>query len=698
MDFSFSFEVFSPLWIFACLAVSGLLAGALYFNNQRISKKLRILLFSLRFTALFILTFLLIGPLLNSYQKETEDPFFVVLNDNSSSIPSSYSENFKTEYLEKISTLSNSISKKHKVKQYSFGEALNLTDSIKFTETRTNLSSALSGLKNNHVNQNLAGIIVLSDGIINSGSTPQLSELLPNTPIYTIGLGDTTQKSDLVIEEVRVNKKAYKGNQFTMQVVLNAFRISNQPLSLKVKTKGKLVGEKNITLDQIKKGEPILFTLKADEIGLQRFSVSITEVSDEVSYKNNYANVYVDVLESKRKILVLALAPHPDIAALKNTIEKNKNYEVSIEYKPFSTTKSSSLSTYDLVVFHQLPDASNSIDKFVKEINDKGLSALFVIGAKTDLAKLNGLSTGVVINSSKRILDDALPEINSSFFQFKLEQNTVAALKNFPPLKTPFGEVQENGQTSTLLYQRIGSITTNNPLILFNQSPFGKRGVIVGEGIWKWRLYDYLQNKNHDAFEDLIGKSLQFLSSASNKDKFQVSPEKQTFSSFENVTINGVYLNDNYEPINDPEAELNLVDENGNTFPFTFTKTNSAYFLNAGKLAEGSYRFKALLKTSPKELTSMGGFAVETAKIEDIKTVADHNLLYQLSNNTGGMFFNYSEDFNTIAQQILSQNNSKPIAYYQRKVDEIINLKFLFGIALFLLALEWFLRKRNGGY
>ncbi|SFA56217.1 hypothetical protein SAMN04488511_115153 [Pedobacter suwonensis] len=50
-----------------------------------------------------------------------------------------------------------------------------------------------------------------------------------------------------------------------------------------------------------------------------------------------------------------------------------------------------------------------------------------------------------------------------------------------------------------------------------------------------------------------------------------------------------------------------------------------------------------------------------------------------------------------IADEILKNENIKTISYEDRKYDELINMKWLFGLIMILLGTEWFLRKRNGG-
>ena len=40
-----------------------------------------------------------------------------------------------------------------------------------------------------------------------------------------------------------------------------------------------------------------------------------------MSYLNNVKDVFVDIIDGRQKILLLANAPHPDLGAIKNAIE-----------------------------------------------------------------------------------------------------------------------------------------------------------------------------------------------------------------------------------------------------------------------------------------------------------------------------------------------------------------------------------------
>jgi len=64
-----------------------------------------------------------------------------------------------------------------------------------------------------------------------------------------------------------------------------------------------------------------------------------------------------------------------------------------------------------------------------------------------------------------------------------------------------------------------------------------KKGVLAAEGIWKWRLFDFLQNKNHDIFEEVLGKTIQYLTLKEDKRRFRISLDKNIFNENEPIIL-----------------------------------------------------------------------------------------------------------------------------------------------------------------
>jgi hypothetical protein len=174
----------------------------------------------------------------------------------------------------------------------------------------------------------------------------------------------------------------------------------------------------------------------------------------------------------------------------------------------------------------------------------------------------------------------------------------------------PFGEFVPLANAQPLLYQRIGKIDTEYPLLVLGETQGIKTGVLAAEGIWKWRLFDFLQNENHDLFDQLIRKTVQYLSLKEDKRRFRVSLPKNIFNENEPVYLDAELYNQSFELINDPDVSIVITDQDNREFPYVFSKTTNAYRLNAGILGVGEYRFRAKVVTAGKELTYDGQFSV----------------------------------------------------------------------------------------
>jgi hypothetical protein len=223
-----------------------------------------------------------------------------------------------------------------------------------------------------------------------------------------------------------------------------------------------------------------------------------------------------------------------------------------------------------------------------------------------------------------------------------------------------------------------------------------KTGVLCGEGLWRWRLNDYQLNENFNAFNEIISKTVQYLSTHEIKSHFKVIA-KNTFPENEPVVFDAEVYNDNYELINTPDISITISNKEGKSFPFTFSKSERAYSLNAGFFAPGSYHYKATVRVGDKPYNNEGEFTISELQAEQTETVADHALLYSWAHKRGGELF-YPSQLDSLSALLLSKEDIKTVSYSQVKLLDLVNLKWVFFLLLAFISLEWFLRKRNGMY
>ena len=243
-----------------------------------------------------------------------------------------------------------------------------------------------------------------------------------------------------------------------------------------------------------------------------------------------------------------------------------------------------------------------------------------------------------------------------------------------------------------VIAQKIGAELTTKPIILIDESNGRKSAFIMAEGFWKWKLYDYANTKSNVAFDELFSKLTQYLVSQVDKSKFRIDYKKQ-FSENSNVYLEALLYNDSYELINDKEISLVIQNDIGDEFVYEFSKTAESYNLNVGVLEIGKYTFLAKVKGS--ELFRKGSFDVKAIQLEQLNTVANHNLLFQLADRSGGKLF-YPNQLDEIIAAIKKSKNNLITVSQKEKLKGMINIPLILLILLIVISLEWFLRKYNG--
>lgn len=688
-----------PTWYILFCALLGLaFAAALYFRDKTFRDQSPILnkvLGALRWLTATIIAVLLLAPVLKSSVTEIKKPVVVLAQDASESIGIAVKDT--PQYRSQFEALQNALGDKYEVKSYSFGEKVREGIDFQFKDKLTNASDLVKNVYDLYSNQNLGALVIASDGIYNEGSNPLYAAAKLNAPVYTVALGDTTPKRDLIVKRVFHNNIAYLGDKFNIQIDVAAANCTGSNTSLTVARLDAAGNPSVVSTTPISINKNDFFmtkevTLDASQAGVMRFRIAVTSVNGEVTTVNNVKEIFVEILDARTKILILANAPHPDLAAINEGIVLNKNYTVSVGYV---NDLKVNVGDYDFVILHQVPSVSNGGDAALNILNGKKTPRLYIVGAQSDCRKLTTMQSLMTLSADGKNMNDVQATLNGGFNLFTLD-NTFSQFPNFNPIQSPFGEYKEAGGGQVLFYQKIGKVDTKYPLIMLGESNGIRTGIITAEGLWKWRLFDFAQHQNHDLFDGLMSKIITYLSVKEDKRKFRAASDKNMYRENEPVQFTAELYNNSYELINDPDVRVILTNGEGKQFPYTMNKSGRSYALSAGILPVGNYQYKATTSVGGQQLEAGGAFTVQPIQLELYETTADHAVLRALANQFGGSMV-YPKDMASIADSIKART-MKPIMYTTTKTESAMNLKWIFGILILLLAAEWFLRRYFGGY
>ncbi|HBF88770.1 MAG TPA: hypothetical protein DDX39_09025 [Bacteroidales bacterium] len=694
----FTLDTEYSLWFaLICLAVAFLYAFLFYRNDDKFkdisSWKIR-LMFLLRFSAVFLISFFLLSPLIKTNNKFIEKPLIILAQDNSESILHSKDSSFyKTEYRIGFEKLKNELAQKYDVVSIGFGATISDSIDFSFTDKRTNYSALFSEIESRYSNRNIGALVIASDGLYNEGVNPQYSTNNINYPLYILALGDTSSQRDIMIKEVMYNNIAFLGNKFPLQIVVHARELKNTETNVHVYDSNHELFSKKINFKSDDAFEKISLELEAEKIGLQHYYIKVDADKQETNLVNNKREIVIDVIDNRQKVLVLFNSPHPDIGAIKNALSVNLNLETEI----YSLSKfDKNISDYNLIILHQIPSLTNAATTILSDILAKKIPVLFVLGGQSSFAALNNLKTGFSIGQVKTNFDESQAYVDDKFTYFDIDSDLKEFIEKASPLLAPYGDYKFSNTSSVLCKQKVKGVQTEKPLILFDSYMNNKIGFILGEGIWRWEIFSYKEYNTHELFNRLINKMAQYLALKINKNNFQLTVKK-IFSENEAVIFEAEIYNESFELNNSEEIGIDIFSSDSIKYSYNFNKTTNAYRLNIGNFPAGDYSYVARTKISEKPVTAKGKFSIVPLNIEAENTVANHKILNDLAKNNMGDIFSVNE-FDKLKNRILSDENIVSIEYNEKQLQDFINLKLFFFLVLALLSIEWFLRKCFGSY
>ena len=637
----------------------------------------------LRSLVVFFTLLLLLVPTIIITKNVIEKPIVLLLQDNSRSVGNALG-NDSAAYRKSMEELTARLASQYKVVQWGFGNTVQTDSTFIYRQQATDISAALARAQEFYGIQNLGAVLLASDGRFILGLIPLYQQLALHSPVYTVAIGDSTRQKDIRIARAYANKSVTINSSFEIRADLVAELCRGYNSAISVKEGDEPISNVPLAINTDKYDRSVSFTLKATKAGLHHYTISVPDAGGEKNLTNNRRDIFVEVLDEKKSILIVSAAPHPDVNAIKDALSGLESYKVTIatiENMP------ASLAPYNVIIAHGLPSLRNRI---APQLIAAHKPTWFILSSQTDLAALNTMEAMTHTTFTPSGNRDVQGLYNPSFNIFLLPQNIQSVTDKMPPLLTNTGNIASAPGAGNLFYQKAWD-GDKLPLWTMQQGSV-PTAILAGEGIWRWRLYEFKNFNGHTVVDECIRQTVAYLSANSKERPFTVSLPRYVWSDQEPIYMSAYLLNANNEQVNTPDAQLTITDSAGRKQNFSFERNGGAYNLNIGIWAGGTYTFSAHTAYNGKEYTAAGSFVVESMPLELIESGADYPLLYGISQKYNGGFVT-SKNVSVLYDSITHNERVKPLIQTSTETVPLVDRKWYFFIILLLAVGEWLLRK-----
>ncbi len=667
-------EAIQVFWIFLSVLASGVLVYFSYYHRQELSRDL-LLLPILRFLTWFGLLLLLINPKVRHRDLEEIKPQLFLAADNSTSIATSGFDSLSRTIINELAA-SEAISNRFEVFNYRFDQGLALQGDLDFQGKRTDIHQALEGLNAMGKNKE-AAIVLLTDGNQTYGSSYSFS--VSDIPVFPVVLGDTLSMADLLIPVVNVNAYATMGNTFEVEVFMRFEGGGEVQSRLRVEKEGEELYTGPVKFTAEDRSSSILLRLSADKAGKQVYRTQLTPFDGEKNTRNNLFVFEVEVIDEQSRVGVVYDVLHPDLGTIRRSLESNPKRKVElVPASQFDGDKNA----YDLLVLYQPNENFKGAFSYLERT---GAGYFLIAGTETNWKVVNASQNALRMDPSK-LTESFLPEYNAGFGLFYSED---IGFSELPSLEGNFGKPDFMVPVQTILYKSVDGILTESPLLAAYEESQRRRIALFGEGLWKWRIRSFEKQGSFSKFDAFMSGLVQYLQVPERSDRMELYYETMQYAD-QPVSIRAKKYDSNLGLDQNARLVLTLEDDLQQR-PMFYDR--GMYYAEINDLEEGEYSFQvADLSSGDKK---NGVFQVVPYTLEEQFDRANTEDLLQLARRSGGKMY-FPGQVKDLASDLLADPKFKVVQKENKKWVSLIDWKWLLGLIVLSLALEWFVRKYRG--
>lgn len=600
-----------------------------------------------------------------------------------------------------------------KIIEFSSGARIvNDLKTVKPNGKSTSLEKALTEVKRE------AEVVLLSDGINNSGEVYLSLERMKKVKVFSVGIGKGGLK-DIKLTEVIYPRVAVQEEDILVKAVIFQENAKEEKIKVVLKQEKGLVSSSDIVLKN--EENVVALKFKAKKSGLLEYHIEIIPTFEEKIRQNNFKKFYINISKNKFKGVFLSAAPHPELAFLKREFskfekfdftylifrDKNNFYPQYVNNKrqttPIRKNLLSTVTTSDILVIQDVPpDYFSDIE--LKEIRD------FVLNKRGGLLLLGGENGFLSDGYKNNYINDLLPfELTGRKNYFEDVFNVRLEKSNF---EHPLVNLSDDALENIKIWENVGTVFSLNkvdkikpevnilvwaekgqskfPFIALRKYHRSKIVAIFTDNLWQMYFKNPDVSKNATHYPKLIYQILLFLSIKLDE-TLTINLDKDNYQEGDEVNF---FVDINSDKKID-DIKIKVSGEKGEIEDISYTQDTSLNNRYEGKFEvtdEGKYKIEITAISDNKVLFKGNKFFdVLPSSLEFENTKLNRDLLKDISNKTGGKYY----DFNNY-QKIKKDISLKKDKIIEREKIEVRQLPIFLIIIMMLLILEWVVRRRWG--
>jgi len=708
-------------WVYALLALASI--GAAWYSYRStvppLESRDRTLLAGLRAFGLMLLLFTLFEPLLRIRQSETIEPRIAIAVDVSRSMnlrDRSIDRSVQTReayqrLVADVGDKADIFAFDQQVRPYALGTA----DSLKFDGFRSDIGKVIRFIGNSIQPREYGAVILVTDGNHNSGDNPVYTAEQSGLGVYTLGIGDSVAPSDARVVSIFSSGIALVQQPMAISVDIEYEGMTVGDGEVVLKDNNQVVSIQPIKLSATPGSKRSLFMWTPTTDGIHKLTAECTTRQKEFTLSNNAAHSFVKVQKNKRKVLLVAGAPSPDVSFVKAAVEYDPTVEVATRIQRDGITfyegaiDAATLQDLQAIILVGYPTASSAAEPLERLAEKaKRTSLLFVPSLVTDYSKLSRFQDAIPFSVNSNRPQEVLvtPDVGAQgatdpLMKIRGDESDVASWNQLPPVYRTEMFVEPAPNATVLATIKIGSAAIDEPLLIKSERNGVRSLAVLGYGLYRWKLLGQgaalsRGSTTQDVLQTFVGNAVKWLSIRDDEQRIRIRSTHETYAAGERIGFNASVQDQTGSIVDDAEVTVEVSGIAGSQKVILSNVGNGQYAASVGSLAPGDYSYKGNAMRRGVVLGSDNGrFMVSATSIEDGAVTMNSSLLQLVAQRSGAMFC-LAGNVDSLLQAVKNDARLKPIVRSSDREHALYHLPWFVAVALTAFSLEWFLRKRKG--